>query len=485
MRLLLSRFKVRTTNFDLSNKLLVNLGFLTISLIYFTWQFKHLSEPLFWDEIGVYGRGVFEMLDNKQSLHPEALSPNISRGHPLMFHYLYSTFAKFTNGDVFCLRLFSLLLSLAVLNFTLLFTKGCDPLFKFSFLILLIAQPIFQAQSILILPELLVLLLTLLAVWSYVEERHLFFFAIASYLVLVKETSVIIVGAIIFYDMCRRVYMRRNVLHSFGYAFSFLPLLIFFIIQKQSLGWYFFPYHTSGFNLDWGPVSENFIRYCSFIFLEQHRFSLVLVLGLVFLVSLYQKDVKHLLRLTRYERLSLMIILFLTLFYSTTFYMNRYVLVCVGLFIMFFSSFVLRAFNRLDTKVKYAFVLTVLMLQFVFQNHMWTSKEFSYDEDFSFLRYNAVQKEVVSYIDSKNLSANKLNLVFPLNYAFHDPRYGFYSGKAKVPSYSVASGATDVILIWPPGGPQGKDGFQYSLIKQWVSNGFEVKHYKVSPIDDM
>src|SRR5687768_4615884 len=64
-------------------------GLVIISFAIF--RFSDLSLPYFWDEIGVYAQAALYLSEHGLSLLPSALPSKLSRGHPLLFFFVYAS----------------------------------------------------------------------------------------------------------------------------------------------------------------------------------------------------------------------------------------------------------------------------------------------------------------------------------------------------------------------------------------------------------
>ncbi|MCI5142755.1 MAG: hypothetical protein D3909_13730, partial [Candidatus Electrothrix sp. ATG1] len=51
---------------------------------FFLFKLIHLRVPYFWDELGVYSRAALYLFDHGISMLPDAMPPELSRGHPLL-----------------------------------------------------------------------------------------------------------------------------------------------------------------------------------------------------------------------------------------------------------------------------------------------------------------------------------------------------------------------------------------------------------------
>jgi len=179
----------------------VVLLFLFLS-VFLYWLTHHnvMKAPLFWDEAGVYGNGIFRMIERQISMHPSALSPEISRGHPLLFTCIYASYGKLFGDSIFSLRTCSMIFS-----FLIVFSIGSFKNFKSNLdwvvpIIMILAQPIFIAQSSLLLPEILLCLLTIITIWAYLNKKLWLYIVAGASIVLTKETGIILIGGIWLFD---------------------------------------------------------------------------------------------------------------------------------------------------------------------------------------------------------------------------------------------------------------------------------------------
>ncbi len=451
-----------------------HLVLILVALVFVVIRIPYLDTLLFWDEIGVYGRGIYYMLDGTVSMHPSALDPVISRGHPLLFTYLYAAVARMVGEDIVVLRSLSLLFSFLLLLTPLLFVRERGWRWSVVCTVLIGVQPILAAQSIAVLPELLVTLLSIVLIWAYLGRRLILYFLVGSALVLIKETAIIIVGGICFFDFVGRIRSRMDGLW-WGptlWATPIIALVGFLLVQKGAHGWYFFPYHAQGFILDMGSMYKKLSNYLEFIFLAQGRFLVTLLLVMSLFVS-YRKK----LHLTKMEKLLFTLSAFYLLFHTSTFYLNRYVLVVIVMMMMASASIILRTVSNwgINNWLVTAVMVMIVAVQSIYHN----SQRFSYDEDFSFVKFTKTQKEVMDYIVSGHYVEQKSLFVFPLIFALEDRRYGYCdSDLDDVLSYSVKNNPTNIFKIMPMSYDVVVDTTQYSLAKTWTCYDTEFQHWQ-------
>ncbi|HWB62125.1 MAG TPA: glycosyltransferase family 39 protein, partial [Chitinophagales bacterium] len=145
-----------------------------VALFIFKWNDLHL--PYFWDELGVYTQAADYQYHHGISLMPASVPAWLSRGHPLFFVALSASVLKLFGENVFAAHLFSLFIS-SVLLFVVYrkTTKYFDSLTALVAVMLLAIQPLFLAQSALVLPEITLALFVLLALTAYYEKRFALF----------------------------------------------------------------------------------------------------------------------------------------------------------------------------------------------------------------------------------------------------------------------------------------------------------------------
>src|ERR1019366_3043834 len=110
--------------------------------------------PCFWDELGVYAQAADYQYHHGLSLMPSSVPAVISRGHPLLFTFLNACAIKVFGEHVFVLHYFSLFIStMLILMVYLKTTKYFGQLTGIISVAILILQPLFLAQSAMVLPE--------------------------------------------------------------------------------------------------------------------------------------------------------------------------------------------------------------------------------------------------------------------------------------------------------------------------------------------
>ncbi|MBL7957770.1 MAG: hypothetical protein JNM49_07405 [Flavobacteriales bacterium] len=228
------------------------LGLLALFIAFVVAKLPYLNLPFYWDEAWVYGKAVRAMAENGLSLLPSAVPPELSRGHPLLFHFLAAGWMKLFGGGFVAMHLFamtaSIALCLATYSLGSLIGSEWTGLAATS---VLMVNEIFLAQSGLLLPEvLLALFCTLAIIGTLVRNKSLFLLAMSAAL-LTKESAIACLFAIMAWLVIRLFETansaeRRQV--ALWLCISFAPLACagsFYVIQRIQLGWFLYPEHMS------------------------------------------------------------------------------------------------------------------------------------------------------------------------------------------------------------------------------------------------
>jgi 4-amino-4-deoxy-L-arabinose transferase-like glycosyltransferase len=267
-------------------------------IVFAIFKIQHLTLPFFWDEAWPYSTGIFYMHSHGLSLLPGSIPFDISRGHPLFFHFISALWMKIFGTSLIAVHIFPLLISITLVICVYFF---CVSFFSeavaLGSCVLLMAQPIFFSQSAMLLPEVLVALLTLLSFWAFLRERKMSYIACAALLLLTKESGIVIVISLFCWSIFEKIYQRResNILHiisrSLYLLLSAAIASVFFILQKIQTGHFFLPMYIEGNNLQWTIFLEKLKNYFAYVFIYQGRNALSIFLILA--VAIYFTKIKN------------------------------------------------------------------------------------------------------------------------------------------------------------------------------------------------
>lgn len=391
-------------------------GLLVLLAAFFLAKIWNVTTPLFHDELGVYGRALFYMVDQGPSMIPGSVDAEISRGHPLFFAFSIGQIASWFGGGYAVVRAFILLLALALLATTYTFAKTVWSA-KMGLLATLILsfQPIFFAQSTLVLPEVMLGLLGMLSLLFYVQKRYFLYLVVASLLMLTKETGIVILAGIALHQLYLNKFRLDLPLIGRGlqWAAPILVFLGFLALQYVQKGWVFFPYHTS--LLSFSPISI-LIRLTLgllILFLDQGRF--ILTIAAIIAYRKLDKDTRAV--IWQKNSLSICIIITMLVFSSLNYFMPRYFILVLPLVLMGHLSILL---NR-DYKWKHLVIYFLCCLPFqcnffVFRN----------DDNMGYLIVvNNMQKSIAKLDEITAGKPVKVFAEFPEINALEEPRNGY------------------------------------------------------------
>lgn len=238
--------------------------FLLLVLVAFVaFKVPHLSYPYYWDESWPYAPAVHAMYQNGPSLSPAVMVPDLSRGHPLLFHFLAACWMKLFGASLVSTHSFSLFIALCCLVALHELVLRIYGRMGASLAVLFLAsREAFIVQSGSLLPEVMVALFTLCALWAYAQRRHFWAAISLTALFFTKETGMV-AGVVLGLDaawllFAARQPLRERLLSIASVAVAFVVTGLFFLYQHHLRGWYVFPYHVAEVNLDWNMLWYKF-----------------------------------------------------------------------------------------------------------------------------------------------------------------------------------------------------------------------------------
>lgn len=423
-------------------------------LVFLIFEIPLLNLPFLFDELWVYGPAVQMMSEQGPSLMPDVISPDFSRGHPLLFHALYGLWIQVFGDNLISIKSLSLLTSITLL-ITLYFIIRRWINAKMAFLgsLFLVLQPLFLAQATMVLPEMMLALLTLLTVFFYWEDGFSWKYILSGIaLVLTKESGIVIIGCIILFDILfGRVsfipgtsrasvtgiqesgfsplsfYSIKRILATIPHAikhnwkhlmFGSLPLLafaIFLVIQKLKMGWFLFPEHIGYIQGSVKMIAYMLIeRVGAYLFIYQGR-NFLFFSGLIGIIWLLYR--KHLLPNMRLPLLLFTIIALFTLFSAMNFFTNRYLLCLVPLYIIMIL-WIIQAILQKNT-IYWAYIILFLITQYPYLQKRDIS-----DNTMGFVECVKLNQELINYCVETIPSHEPVFAIFVTRYAL-----GLYQGK--------------------------------------------------------
>jgi 4-amino-4-deoxy-L-arabinose transferase-like glycosyltransferase len=393
--------------------------------------------------MGVYGPSVFFLLENGVDIQPKALDPELSRGHPMLYVFANAVVAKFFGSSISVLHAFNLFLACTVLWATFaLGKKVFDATTGVIGAVLLVSQPIFQAQATLILPEMALALTAIGMLYGYLAKMPVLYLVSGIAAVWLKETAIFIPLILITHFLWGLHQKRLSLLQAdallkiFWLGIPWMAFGAFLWIQKAQNGWFLFPYHTSLFDFDPAELLKKLVRFLLFLFYDQGRFLWGLILLLSLLGAFLRKKLvwSNLVEDTHWPVLSCFFLYSLVLlaFSSTNAYLNRYLLllfpplslvVAYGLKVTF--SY---AWNNWTGSWHYVVLPASLVLSFSLIALPWLlpTDDFVYDEHPVFKRHIALMEMAVQEVmNREEYDGCHIQCNWPIHTAFEDEQAGY------------------------------------------------------------
>jgi 4-amino-4-deoxy-L-arabinose transferase-like glycosyltransferase len=439
-----------TLNHGYQTALFVGI-FMFISL-----KVKDLYLPFFWDELGVYAPAAQYLYEHGISMQPKHLPSELSRGHPMLYVCLSAIWMKIAGTTVFARHLLPLATAVGVLiSVFVIGKKHFGEKVGLAAALLLAAQPLFVAQSVLILPEMMLALMVLWAIHCFVVRNYVLYTLFAACAFLTKEPGILLAGAMATgagIEWLRDI--RLNIRGQLPTKPSFLPIIIaiapvlvmigFFCLQKIQHGWYLFPVHEDMINF--GQFSQAATDFAKFIFLQQGRMCMTMLLLLSIGIRLVRRQ-----DMTRIEGFFLLMALFMYLFSSVNAYMNRYMLMLLPLLALS-SAYGLYRILPHKTAWLAGYALTIGLLIGLGYNAL-SDNTFRYDEDMGYVQQVHVQHQLIHHIETLAPDTAHISAVFPVIYGLLDPYSGYLSGNKTFSHISLNfKPQTMYLCITEPGG---------------------------------
>ncbi len=314
--------------------------------LFVIFKWSHLPLPYCWDEANFYGPAVKIMHENGASLSPQALPIYYSRGHPLLFHFLGALWMNLFGSSIVSSHLFALSISLVLLiSLYALCRKVFSPATGLAAVLIIMVQPMFLAQSGLVLPEILLALFMITALFAHLLGYKILYWCAAALSIMTKETAIVLFAAIPFYELLLFLGTKEKNYFQFFKKIIFVvsPVmvwLLFLLWQKLLQGWFFFPEHTGYIDFSPAEIRSKLTRILLVIYVWSGRNIISLLLaGLVVWAMITKK--KEVFRKTGpYLLLFGIFSIFFMLVSAVNFLTDRYLLSLIFLLVIMGACFI-------------------------------------------------------------------------------------------------------------------------------------------------
>jgi hypothetical protein len=436
-----------------------------------------LSTPYYWDEVG-WTRGAYWLSETSLlRVLPGFYPPETFSGRPPALHLtLAALFKLFGQSVALSHALIAGFAALGVCSTYLLGRHLYDARVGLFGALFLFAAPVYFAQSAMFLSDLPLSAAGVLVVYLVVRGKYFPYLLAACYLAFIKETSVLLIGAVSIY-----VFLTAPKHQRFARAVTYslpplIPLVLFYFSQTGTTGHSSGDYdHSSLFNFDPRYVLHQAVMITKWLFFSQGRtvFTLLILLGFI---------------LNSGMRRSKEIVLFglLLVFSSYSFaflypyYLPRYSLVALPYFYLLGSRCGIDLVKAQAWKTPAAAGLLVWTL--------WSllSQPFSGNAEFNmrYLDVVRVHEQMTSFIASEFPDARILT-GWPHHWQFREPRLGYVAEEVTVSVFEAPRldqpdlSPFDVIVV----SPVPKTSVMEKLREHAVKNEWRlIKRFEKPPV---
>jgi len=435
---------LQENKYQFAPTLILFFGFVFVYLAV-QWQFHVFTQPYFWDELGVYSRSSTHLYAHGLSLMPSAVPDELSRGHPLLCSFYFALAFKLF-GCVPASAHFAAAL-LNVLGFYFCYKICLRYLPQWQAVCATLAifvQPLFLSQSLLILPEMPLMVATLGAVMFYIQDKKWAVMICLVAALQIKESALILPVAFLLSDS-----MSHKKITSKGFFVYFLipvlTFLIFIAVQKYQRGYYFYPLHTSLSSFDPYYIRERWDNFKQYFLYEQGRFGIVLIGGIILIIWLIKTFRKW-----RSLWQSHLLILPVTIagalcFLVLNYYLSRYTMYFVVLIYILYVLLV-KTFGR------YVYLQWSLIILIgcngIFN---WNNGKLYTDVDFSYANHVQSLQMVVEELKNKTYHEQKIGMDFPLSAAYWSSENGYNTGNVQSVPMQDSLPKKDYLVFTHPG----------------------------------
>jgi hypothetical protein len=379
------------------------------------WFYDIFYQAFFWDELTVYFRASEYLYQHQLSILPNAIPDELSRGHPILLLFIFASAFKLFGVQPIVAHLTAALISCIGFYFLFLIAKKfCQPIIAYAITLTIFIQPAFISQSILILPEMPLLSMTLAALYFYLNKNY-WMCALFTILALqFKESAIVLPFVFLLSDTIQN---HKFSLKSF-YILCIVPLLIgfvaYFTLQYYMRGYFFYPLHTELLSFDTYFIKERWNDFSKYI-LSQPAHILILVLLCIAIFRL--PKVKS--PLNVFPILLLAGVSFLILNY----YLSRYTLY----FIAPIYLYTLLEFKTISQSKPY-FIYIACATTAIFGIFKWETNHYT-DVDFTPYYHIKNLKQGISYMNHDTFKNKTVFIGFPMSVCYWNDNNGYHAKK--------------------------------------------------------
>jgi len=424
------------------------LIFIAISLVLIFLKWNTLHAPFHWDVMSftvptaenIYHHGVF-------------ISKAGSTGHPPLFLSVLALTWKIFGKSLFVSHFLNIILG--ALGLTCLFFLA-NKLYGIkvaitSFIFLLFNQTFFTQVGIVYL-SIPLMSTAILTVYAYIQRKYWLYLVSAISMLLVKETSLVILGSILLYEIFESLSKKEKVVailkRASVLAVPVIPLAAWFLTHYLTTGYVFkttrvFINKGNFFSIFFKNFMKHFI-YDSSI----ENFNRTNWIIFIFIIVFFMSSIK---RKLEYEKLFLLIIILNVTLFSLTDDLPRYFLITFPFFLLMGARASVSLTEQVKGKGRIFLLLAIISLYvgLSVMNYHGTRQTDGWrlESNMEYLDMVRLHVKVCEFIQKKHESAWVMTND-PLNIALQKPWYGYVDKPMKVIDFRTLERPENTIVVW-------------------------------------
>lgn len=417
---------------------------IAISIALVIFKIPHLSLPHYWDEAWPFAAAIQHLYDNGVSMMPNAIPPLVSRGHPLLFHFLAASWMKVFGAGLVAKHSFALAISIALL-FSLYFLskKVLGNKIAYAVVLLFALQQMFLVQSSMIMLEVFLALWAVVAGYAFLIRKNWLYILAGSALLLTKESGLVFIIAIVVWFVIEKLFTDYKTLFTWRslkailiYSSPVAVAAIFFIVQRIQLGWFFSPWHVGFMSFEPHVILEKLNAIVHILFIDSGRWFISIIAFASFVTLLIRNTrIKNQVlsinlkwlnpKVVSAFWLSGIFIVGFIIFSSLNFLSNRYLLITLPFFILITA--ILYSALKLSKYINFMVVAVALVFLIIPSMH---SKR-NMDVKMGFVDALEVHQQVKNYCTANIDRDAEIYTHFLINSALTKPYAGFLDADEK------------------------------------------------------
>lgn len=429
-------------------KIILNffLVFIFIILVLLLLKYNILCAPFHWDTMGfvipaaedIFHHGVF-------------INKARSTGHPPLFLLTLSLTWKLFGKKLFVSHLLNIIIGSLGLTSLFFLTKKLYGI-KVALLastFLLFNQTFFSQLGLVYLSIPLVLT-AVLSVFSYIQQKYWLYLCSAVSMLLIKETSIVVLGSILVYEFLIKLSKREK----FKIIFKRMGMLTIPVVPL--LIWWFIHYQTTGriYRIDIFINRGNFLTnfFNNFVKSYIYDFSIEKYnranwIIFILLILFFCTSIKR--RKFTYEFLFILIILSNILIFTLTDNLPRYFLITMPFYLLMGARASVCLTTGLKGKNIILIALAVLYISVSVSNYYGkrNTDGWRLESNMEYFDMICLHKRACRFIET-NYSSYYIITNYPLNIALRNPWYGYVKNPMRVTNFQGFDQHDHVLLLW-------------------------------------